>query len=113
MTKRNTLKRRIRARMSETGETYSTARRHFHVYERNQAMCQQLIDKCAEGDIAAVKALISNGVDVNFRGDPWQYTLGIQCLQRPTTKSSSTCWMPERTPILPRTMDGVRWALAV
>lgn len=39
-------------------------------------MSQKLIDKCAEGDIAAVKALISNGVDVNYRGTHGNTPLG-------------------------------------
>ncbi|MYA17882.1 MAG: ankyrin repeat domain-containing protein [Gammaproteobacteria bacterium] len=39
-------------------------------------MPQQLIDKCAEGDVAAVKALISKGVDVNYRGTHGNTPLG-------------------------------------
>lgn len=76
MTKQNTLKRLIRARISETGETYSTARRHFHVYERNRVMSQQLINECAKGDVVAVKALIGNGVNVNYRGTHGNTPLG-------------------------------------
>ena len=39
-------------------------------------MSQQLIDKCAEGDIAAAKALINAGVDVNYRGTYGNTPLG-------------------------------------
>ena len=39
-------------------------------------MSQQLIDKCAEGDTAAVKALINEGVDVNYRGTHGNTPLG-------------------------------------
>lgn len=39
-------------------------------------MSQQLIDKCAEGDVAAVKALIGKGVDVNYRGTHGNTPLG-------------------------------------
>ena len=69
MTKQHTLKRLIRARMSETGETYSTARRHFRVYERKHTMSQELIDRCARGDLDNVKSLLSEGADVNYRGN--------------------------------------------
>ena len=31
-------------------------------------MSQELIDKCAEGDVTAVKSLIDKGIDVNYRG---------------------------------------------
>ena len=39
-------------------------------------MSQQLIDKCAEGDVSAVKAFISKGVDVNYRGTHGNTPLG-------------------------------------
>ena len=39
-------------------------------------MSQQLIDKCAEGDVPAVKGLVSNGVDVNCRGTHGNTPLG-------------------------------------
>ncbi|MCY3839369.1 MAG: ankyrin repeat domain-containing protein [Gammaproteobacteria bacterium] len=39
-------------------------------------MSQELIDKCAEGDSAAVKALINKGVDVNCRGTHGNTPLG-------------------------------------
>ena len=39
-------------------------------------MSQRLIDKCAEGDAAAVQALISEGVDLNYRGTHGNTPLG-------------------------------------
>ena len=39
-------------------------------------MCQELIDKCAEGDISAVKELVGKGVDVNYRGTHGNTPLG-------------------------------------
>ena len=39
-------------------------------------MSQQLIDRCAEGDVSAVKELVSNGVDVNCRGTHGNTPLG-------------------------------------
>ncbi len=41
-----------------------------------QAMSQELIDQCAEGDVAAVKALIGEGLDVNYRGTHGNTPLG-------------------------------------
>lgn len=39
-------------------------------------MCQQLIDECAKGDLAAVRALIGQGVNVNYRGTHGNTPLG-------------------------------------
>lgn len=39
-------------------------------------MSQQLIDQCAEGDLAAVKELVDKGVDVNYRGAHGNTPLG-------------------------------------
>ena len=39
-------------------------------------MCRQLIDKCAEGDISAVQALVGKGVEVNCRGTHGNTPLG-------------------------------------
>ena len=39
-------------------------------------MCQELIDKCAEGDGSAVKELVGEGVDVNYRGTHGNTPLG-------------------------------------
>ncbi|MDE0660450.1 MAG: ankyrin repeat domain-containing protein [Gammaproteobacteria bacterium] len=39
-------------------------------------MSQQLIDKCAEGDVSAVKALVDKGADVNHRGTHGNTPLG-------------------------------------
>ena len=76
MTRQHTLKRLIRARMAKTGETYSTARRHFRVYQRKRAMSQELIDQCANGDFSAVKASVDAGADVNYRGTCGNTPLG-------------------------------------
>ena len=80
MTAQHTLKRLIRARMSETGETYSTARRHFHVYERKRAMSQKLIDLCMSGandsNLEKVRELVAAGADVNYRGNFGNTPLG-------------------------------------
>lgn len=40
-------------------------------------MSQQLIDECAKGNVAAVKALIGKGVDVNYRGTHGNTPLGF------------------------------------
>ena len=39
-------------------------------------MSQQLIDQCAEGDLAAVKELVDKGVDVNYQGTHGNTPLG-------------------------------------
>lgn len=39
-------------------------------------MCQQLIDECAKGDLAAVQALIGKGANVNYRGTHGNTPLG-------------------------------------
>ncbi len=66
--------------MAETGETYSTARRHFHVYTRKRAMSQELINLCMNGpndsNLDDVEALTRTGADVNYRGEHGNTPLG-------------------------------------